>query len=287
VSTALTFVATFVFSVSCYALNPTFFDSVINKQELSFVLACIPLCVGVISIQGFHEAAHYLAARRRNIKIGRPIPLPCPQLGTFGCITPVLSFPSDRKSLFDLALSGPMAGLAISLLMMFGGIQATIRASNVAISTFPMVPVGLFKCSLLTSTMLATLAPKLMMLPTAQPIPVHPLFLSGFAGLISSSLNLLPIFRLDGGRIVATLFGPRFTGVSSATTLLFMLSLSISGSSSLAFLWGLLIVFFQRKTEVPVRDDVTKVDNFRFGTWVGVATTALLALLPSPGGVFL
>ena len=234
-------------------------------------------------MQACHEAAHYMIARVRKIKIGRPTPLPSPQVGTFGCITPLLSFPSNRKSLFDLALSGPLAGMTISLLMMFGGLQATIHASDVTLSHFPVVPVGLFKCSLLTSIMLSSLAPKLMMLPLAQPIPIHPLFLSGFAGLISSALNLLPVFRLDGGRIVSTLFGPRFTGVSSASTLLFMLSLTMSGSSNIALTWGLVIVFLQRRTEVPVRDDVTQVDDVRFGAWVGAVVTAALALIPFSG----
>lgn len=231
-----------------------------------------------------HELAHYFVARHRKIKIGRPTPLPSPQIGTFGCITPLLSFPSNRAALFDLAFCGPVAALILSLLLMFGGAHATIHASAPALSRFPVVPMGLFKSSLLTSALLSVTAPKLMMLPVAQPVPVHPLFLSGFAGLISSALNLLPVFRLDGGRLVSTLFGSRFAGVASASTLMFMLSLVISGTSGLALTWGLLIVFLQRRTEIPVRDDVTPVDDYRCGAWVGVIVAALLALSPFPGG---
>lgn len=280
----MTLLATFSFAVSCYALNPTFFDSVVNQKDASVLFGCIPLFLGTLSVQVIHEAAHYLVARIRNIKIGRPTFIPSPQIGTFGCITPLLSFPPNRKALFDLAFSGPVAAMLVSLLMMLGGINATIHASEAALSTFPVVPVGLFKCSLLTSMLMSVLAPKLMMLPLAQPIPIHPLFISGFAGLISSALNLLPIFRLDGGRLIATLFGSRFAGVTSAGTLLFMLSLTISGSSGIALTWGLLIVFLQRRTEVPVRDDVTQVDDFRFGSWLAAITGAVLALAPWPGG---
>lgn len=286
-SSALTVLCTFCFSVSCYALNPIFFDAVVKQKDLSVLLTCIPLCLGVLLVQWFHEAAHYAVAKARKITVGRPTPLPSPQIGTFGCITPLLSFPSNRKSLFDLALSGPLVGIVVSLIMMYTGIQSTIQASDAALSLFPVVPMGLFKCSLLTSSMLSSLAPKLMMLPPAQPIPVHPLLLSGFAGLISSALNLLPVFRLDGGRIVSTLFGPRVMGVTTASTLLFMLSLTISGSSNVALTWGLLVVFLQRRTEVPVRDDVTPVNDVRLGAWIGALGTALLALFPVPGGVFL
>lgn len=285
VSIALTLLATYGFSLSCHALNPGFFKSVVTQSDsVGAALACLPLVLGIFSVQVIHEAAHYLVAKVRKIKIGRPTPLPSPLLGTFGCITPLLSFPKNRTALFDLAFSGPVAAMVVSLLMMFGGAHLTIHASEAALSRFPVVPFGLFKCSLLTSMILSVAAPKMMMLPLAQPVPIHPLFLSGFAGLISSALNLLPIFRLDGGRIMSTLFGARFTGISSASVLLFMMSLVISGSSGLALTWGLAIVFLQRRTEVPVRDDVTPVDDVRFGAWVGAILAAVLALAPFPGG---
>jgi len=255
----------------------------VTQRDISVLLSCIPLCLGILSVQVFHEAAHFLVAKVRNIKLGRPTPIPSPQVGTFGCITPLLSFPKNRSALFDLAFSGPVAGMTISLFMMSVGLYMTTHATEAALSGFPVVPVGFFKCSLLTSLVVSGLAPKLMMLPLAQPIPIHPLFLSGFAGLISSALNLLPVFRLDGGRIITTLFGPRFGGISSAFTLLLMLSYSISGASGIAFTWGLLIVFLQRRTEVPVRDDVTPVDDYRFGAWVVALGAALLALTPFPG----
>jgi membrane-associated protease RseP (regulator of RpoE activity) len=281
---ALTLLATFSFSVSSYALNPSFFDAVVNQKDSKMLLTCIPLCLAVFSVQAVHEAAHYLVAKFRNIKIGRPTLLPSPQLGTFGCITPILSFPSNRAALFDLAFSGPVSAILISLLMMWFGVHTTSRASEIALSTFPFVPVGLFKSSLLTSLLLSATVPKVMMLPLAQPIPIHPLFIAGFAGLISSSLNMLPVFRLDGGRLISTLFGTRFAGVASASVLLFMLSLTISGTSAIGVTWGLLIVFLQRRTEVPVRDDVTPVDDFRCGAWIVAMAVAIAALAPCPGG---
>ena len=72
--------------------------------------------------------------------------------------------------------------------------------------------------------------------------------------------------------------------MASASTLMFMLSLVISGTSGIALTWGLLVVFLQRRTEVPVRDDATPVDGYRFGAWVCAISAAVLALLPFPGG---
>jgi membrane-associated protease RseP (regulator of RpoE activity) len=46
-----------------------------------------------------------------------------------------------------------------------------------------------------------------MALPASHLIPVHPLFLLGFAAFISSAPNLLPIGRLDGGRATIAVLG--------------------------------------------------------------------------------
>lgn len=255
----------------------------VNEKNISVLLSCLPLTLSLLSVQVFHEAAHYLVGRMRKIKIGRPLPLPSPQIGTFGCITPILSFPKNRAALFDFAMSGPIAAMVVSVSMMMAGIHLTTHSTEAALSRFPVIPVGFFKSSLVVGTLLSWLAPKTMMLPLAQPLPVHPLFLSGFAGLISSALNLLPIFRLDGGRLCSSIFGPRVSGILSASTLLFMLSLTISGTSSIALTWGFLIILLQRRTEVPVRDDVTPVDDTRSAAWIASLIAALLILAPFPG----
>lgn len=271
--------------MSSYVLNSNFFNAIVYRRDSRVLLrSCIPIFLGVMLVQVVHEAAHYLVARIHKIKIGRPTPLPSPQIGTFGCITPLQSFPANRSALFDLAFSGPVAAFAVSLIMLAVGSHTTLHASEAALSRFPVVPIGLLKSSLLTSMVLSVTAPKLMVLPLAQPVPVHPLLISGFAGLVSSALNLLPVFRLDGGRMILALFGTRDNGIWSGTTLMFMLSLVISGTSTVALTWGLLIILLQRQTEVPVRDDVTPVNVFRFRAWIGAITAAILTLSPFPGG---
>ena len=100
ISIALTLLTTFTFSVSSFALNRNYFDAAVNQNDSRLLLACVPLFVGVLTIQAVHELAHFVVARVRKIKIGKPTPIPSPQLGTFGCITPLLSFPKDRAAWF-------------------------------------------------------------------------------------------------------------------------------------------------------------------------------------------
>ncbi len=282
ISGVLAFLGTASYSVASFALNSNFLDSVVNKQNVNVLTSSLPVLIGIIAVQAIHEVAHYLVAKKRGIQIGTPIPLPSFEIGTFGCITPLRSFPSTRSDMLDFALSGPVAAMLLSIVLMIFGIDATLHASGLELAQFPVVPVGLLKSSFLTGSLLTFLAPKTMLLPTAQPIPVHPSVMIGFSGLLASALNLLPIFRLDGGRAAAAVFGPKFSGISSAFTLLMMLSLALSGSN-LAFSWGILVFVFQRRPEIPIRDEVTDVDDVRLGAWLAALAAAILTLLPFPG----
>ena len=275
---------TMVYAISCYSLNPSFFESIVHRQDLKAVFKSLPLFAGLVGLQGVHEMAHVLVAKRRKIKIGLPIPLPSVQLGTFGCITPIRSFPKTRSHLLDFALSGPLVSMIVSLVLMIFGITRTVRAPEPALRSYPFVTMATFKSSFLVGAISSFLAPKILMMPLLQPIPIHPSFLVGYVGLMSSALNMLPIFRLDGGRSCTAIMGSRFGGLASAWTLLLMLSAVLSGDSSLVFAWGVMVLFFQRKTEVPVRDEITDVSDARIGTWIATLVATFLALAPFPGG---
>lgn len=122
-----------------------------------------------------------------------------------------------------------------------------------------------------------------MMLPLAQPIPMHPCFVVGASGLVTNALNLLPIFRLDGGRACFAAMGQRQGAIISVFTLLLILSMSLSGASSIFLSWTLLVVILQHRDEVPVRDDCTEVNGGRLLAWFLSFLLALSILSPFPG----
>lgn len=281
-SSALSIFLTFIYAISCFALNPIFFESI--KKDMIPLVSCVPLFAGVLGIQAIHEVAHRLFAARSETKVGLPVLLPSTQLGTFGSITPLHSFPRNRTAMFDFSLSGPLSGMIASLASITGGVLATVYASAEALSRFPVTPAALFKSSYLTGSVISMLAPKVMLLPLSQPVPMHPLFFIGFAGLISNALNMLPIGRLDGGRAYYSIFGSRSAAQASAATLSFLVLLAITGESSLYLFWGAVAVLFQREAEIPVRNEIPEVDDIRIGIYLGVLVMALLSLAPFPGG---
>mmetsp|Transcript_49449 Transcript_49449/g.120004 ORF Transcript_49449/g.120004 Transcript_49449/m.120004 type:complete len:346 (+) Transcript_49449:1829-2866(+) len=278
--------STFLYSLSTFSLNPTFLDRLISRRELAVLPACLPVLVGTISIQFIHEAVGRFIAKKRQIKIGSSIPIPSIHFTTipfFGCITPIQSFPRNRAEILDFALSGPVSAIAVSLGMVFAGISLTLRATSLDLSSFPFVTVASMKSSFLLGTILSWMAPKTMMLPMAQPIPMHPCFVVGVSGLITNALNLLPIFRLDGGRACFAALGHRQGAIISVFTLLLLTSMAFSGGSSVYLTWMVLVLLLQRRDEVPPRDDCTLVDGKRQMSWFLSFLLSLSILSPFPG----
>lgn len=212
-----------------------------------------------------------------------PIPLPSFQIGTFGNITPFRSFPQSRAALFDVAISGPLLTSILSTFMVMGGIFLTIHTPADSIPNLAVIPAALMKMSFLVGSITSVIAPKVMMLPLSQPIPIHPLFLVGFAGLVSSALNMLPVGRLDGGRTFTAVFGRRPAYIISLLTLFLMAISALSGFSSISIFWGVLISLFQRNADVPIQDELSEVDDIRFGVYIFSMIVTFLTLAPFPG----
>lgn len=275
---------TFVYAVTGYALNPKFFDSVVNKSDVSALWQCIPIMLGIFVVNLIHELAHAIAAKATKTQIGLPVPLPSLQIGSFGAITPFRSFPRDRAAMFDVAMSGPVASFLTSIVMMITGFLLTIRSSTEQISTLATVPAALMKTSLLVGWLTSIFAPKILLLSLSQPIAIHPLFLAGFTGIIFSALNLLPIGRLDGGRACQSVFGRRNATFVSFSSLLFLAIAALTGSSTISIFWGLLVTLFQRNLDVPVRDDWSEVDNVRLTVFLMMMLLTITTLIPFPGG---
>lgn len=286
-STISTIFTTFAYGVAGYALNPAFFDAVVNKSDVSVLTQTLPIMIGVFGINVIHELSHYLAAKATKTEIGLPVPLPSLQIGSFGAITPFRSFPKNRDAMFDVAMSGPIASFVASVSLVIVGILLTIQSSADQIATLATVPAALMKTSLLVGSLTSVLAPKIMMMPFSQPIAIHPLFLVGFAGTIFSALNLLPIGRLDGGRACSAVFGRRNTILLSFSTLLFLSIAAITGSSTISIFWGLLVTLFQRNLDVPVRDDWSEVNNTRVTIFFIAMLFTIITLVPFPGGEIL
>lgn len=265
-STLLTTLTSLAYALSSFALNPGFFNAVVNDNDVSLVPICLPIFFGVLAMSALHELGHYAAARKYNLKLGWPVPLPSFQVGSFGCITPFRSFPSSRTAVFDVATCGPGLTMIVSILMLVAGLNMTAMAKS--FSAFPMVPAAVMKSSFLIGSIASVIMPKAMLVPLSQPISVHPFVMIGLAGLIMSAVNLLPIGRLDGGRASMAAFGRRTASALSFISLLVMAFYSFTGSSGVIIFWGALVVMTQRLPDIPAMDEFTGITKFRSNGYI-------------------
>jgi Zn-dependent protease len=85
---------------------------------------------GLLLILGFHEMGHYLQARRYGIQASLPyfIPMPISPFGTMGAVIIQGEHAGNRKTLFDIAVSGPLAGLVVAIPLLYLGLANTTSA---------------------------------------------------------------------------------------------------------------------------------------------------------------
>jgi hypothetical protein len=268
------------FGVKKYALNPSFYESIVLKHDDSVVASCFPLLFGLLCIHAAHELGHQLAAMKHKLRLSWPVPVPSFHYGTYGCITKLRSFPADQRASFDFAMSGPIASFALSIIFMVVGCNRSVNAPLDVLRRYPYVLPGEVRSSFLASSVLAKCIPRAMNIPLSQPMPLHPLFVAGWYGLIVSALNLLPILRLDGGRGCNAVLGGRISALVTSWTLLTCISL---GSSTT--LWAILAVLLQRQTDAPPLNDVTPLPPWRNVAWYAAMTGTAMTLLPYPGAL--
>ena len=72
-----------------------------------------------------HELGHFFQAHRYGVPASLPyfIPMPSSPIGTMGAVIVMQPGVGDRRSLFDIAVTGPLAGLMPALLFSILGLQ--------------------------------------------------------------------------------------------------------------------------------------------------------------------
>ena len=155
----------------------------------------------VIGILLMHEMGHFIQAVRYGVPASLPffIPLPILMTGTMGAVIGMEGSKADRKQLFDIGLSGPLAGLVVAVPVVWLGIV------NASVMMGPDKGF-LYHDPLIFKLLTEYLRPELQ---PGQVLVKNPLLMAGWVGMLITGLNMLPVSQLDGGHVLYGLFGRR------------------------------------------------------------------------------
>jgi membrane-associated protease RseP (regulator of RpoE activity) len=145
-----------------------------------------------------HEFGHFLQAVRYGVPASLPlfIPMPISPIGTMGAVIVMQPGKGDRRAIFDIAITGPLAGLVFALIFSIVGLELShVMPTNQA-GTHELGEPLLFK--LLGYLIFGPLDP-------GKDVYLHPIAFAGWVGIFITALNLIPIGQLDGGHILYAL----------------------------------------------------------------------------------
>ncbi|HID24401.1 MAG TPA: site-2 protease family protein, partial [Planctomycetaceae bacterium] len=203
-----------------------------------------------------HEMGHYLQARRYRVPATLPffIPMPITPFGTMGAVIVQQAGVADRKALFDIAITGPLAGLLVALPVTYFALQ------DVQIVQLDPNAAGVeirYGDPLVLQWMV-----KLIHRPLAEneDIILTPMLFAGWVGIFITALNLMPVGQLDGGHILYTLIGRKAHYVAYALIGLAVGHMFHSKDYAYSLIIALLLV-------VGPRHPPTADDHVPLGTW--------------------
>ncbi len=263
----------------------------------------IPFAISLLAILVAHESGHYLAARYHGTAASLPffIPFPGSIFGTMGAFIQLKEPPRNRRALLDIGLAGPIAGLIVAIpVLLIGlslsevepftsGADAGTRIALEGNSVLYLAMKYISKGELLPAPVdYGNLSPVrywIQYVFTGSPAPIgghdvllHPIAWAGWAGLLVTSLNLIPIGQLDGGHAAYVLLGRR-------TRLLWpviILGLVVLGWVWNGWwLWAALLFLLGRRSAQPL-DEITPLDGKRKALAVAGILLFLIVFIPVP-----
>jgi len=248
-----------------------------------------PIGALLLSIIGAAEISRRRTADRLGVRLGLPLLLPSPAMGTFGVAARAKSLVPDAAGLFDLGASALMTALLASFTLIGLGLfmpPDTSSCTWVDPSVFPYVLRQLLVAQYDARSAVCTEPPLGL---DGRYVPTSPAIAAGLFGVLMVALNSLPIGQLDGASLLpaAPAGWLRETILPFAAYLLLGVTcFSADADSLFPLVIGFSIFTFgvrpQLSPEPVRRDNVSQPKDFsRRLTAAVLLVTAYLMLMPA------
>ena len=241
----------------------------------------VAFSISLLSILTAHESGHYIACRLYNVDATLPFFIPAPPLilaGTFGAFIKIKSPIPTRRALFDIGVSGPIAGFIVAIPVLLLGMlkSTTLATSGIADGTSAIY---------FHDSILAHLAARLTGVNLSVSSP-NPYYYASWIGLLVTSLNLMPVGQLDGGHAVYAVFGLRTHWWISRIAFVSMIALAVIGwfghGSPSGFVYALLLAVVLRMPHPQPVNERSGLDRTRLLIAFGTLLIFVSSFLPFP-----
>jgi len=239
-----------------------------------------PFALSLLSILLAHELGHYFTGRHYRVPVSLPyfIPLPVPDflgniLGTMGAVIRMKAPVTNRRAMLDIGAAGPLIGLLVAIPVLVLGLSLS------HVEPLPLDQGYMMEGNSLLYALIKYLIFGRWLPGGGLDVFIHPVAFAGWAGLLVTSLNLIPAGQLDGGHVLYSLLGDRarrFTWPIIGALLLLGL-LAWPGW----FLWAGLVFLFGQGHPGPL-DNITRLDTRRKIVAVAVLLVFVLTFTPVP-----
>jgi membrane-associated protease RseP (regulator of RpoE activity) len=246
-------------------------DEMYSLENIATGIAVFTL--PLLAILGVHELAHFFAAKRRKVAASLPFFIPSiPPLGTFGAFISLRDPIPNRKSLLEIGIAGPLAGLLVAIPIGIAGLMLTNMEARPVPDDFE------------TGSIVRVAFPIMydwieQLAPLEGDYLLHPMAFAAWVGFLVTALNLLPAGQLDGGHIARAVFGKNAKYASWAT-IVALIALSFFYFAWLLF--AILILFLGGAKHPPPLNDITKLDPRRQALGMFAFVILVIAFVPIP-----
>ena len=263
-----TCVTTFLSGV--YGWAPVFPDATLIARVRTSWPQGLEYMVAVIGVLLAHEMGHFLMTVRYRIPASYPIFIPMPMImmtGTMGAVIGMDGLRANRRQLFDIGLAGPLAGLVVTIPLVWIGLL-TVVPSDSGMS---------FGQPLLVKLLLPHLRPDL---PPGANFNVNALYMAGWVGMLITGLNMMPVSQLDGGHIIYGLLGHRSRLIGRTFLIAAITAMIVTENYN--WMVMVLLVAFIGTDHPPTANDRVRIGPVRW--LIGVASLAIpvLCFTPTP-----
>jgi membrane-associated protease RseP (regulator of RpoE activity) len=232
--------------------------------------------LAVMGILLAHEMGHFVQTVRYHIPASWPffIPIVGVPTGTMGAVIGLDGSRANRREMFDMGISGPLAGLVLAVPI---GFYAIANMTPVAVPRGAII----YHDPLLFRLMIDWIHPAMAAGQelTGPPL-ISAMYMAAWVGMLVTGLNMLPIGQLDGGHVAYCMFGKSAHTLARSLLLFAIAYMLISNNDSWIIMIVLVIVI--GTDHPPTHDDTAHMGPLRYAIVITSLAIPILCFMPTP-----